>query len=47
VAIPVALVALGASIAVYRGRKTAVESDRRIVFEEQPVTVVEVLNLGG
>jgi hypothetical protein len=45
--IPLALVTLGASIAVYRGRKTAVESDRRIVFEEQPVTVVEVLNLGG
>lgn len=40
-------VVLGVSVALYRGRKTMIESDRRIIFEEQSVTVVEVLNLGG
>ncbi len=40
-------VVLGVSVALYRRRKTMIESDRRIIFEEQPVTVVEVLNLGG
>ena len=40
-------VVLGVSITLYRRRKTMMESDRRILFEEQSVTVVEVLNLGG
>lgn len=40
-------VVLGVSVALYRRRKTMIESDRWIMFEEQPPTVVEVLNLGG
>ncbi len=40
-------VALGISIAIYRRRKMMIESDQWILFEEQSVTVVEVLNLGG
>ncbi|MGC2506496.1 MAG: hypothetical protein WA369_07545 [Candidatus Acidiferrales bacterium] len=40
-------VALSVSVVLYRRRRGIIESDRRILFEEQPVTVVEVLNLGG
>jgi hypothetical protein len=40
-------VVLGVSVALYRRRKTMLESDRWIIFEEQSVTVVEALNLGG
>jgi hypothetical protein len=39
-------VVLGVPIGIYRWRNTIVESDMRLVFEEQPATVVEVLNLG-
>jgi hypothetical protein len=38
-------VVLGVSVALYRWRKTMMESERRIIFEEQSVTVVEALNL--
>ncbi len=40
-------VVLGLPVAIYQRRKTMIESDRWILFEEQSVTVVEVLNLGG
>ena len=40
-------VVLGVCIALYRRRRGMFESDQRIIFEEQAVTVVEVLNLGG
>ena len=40
-------VALSVSVVLYRRRRRIIESDRRILFEEQSVTVVEVLNLGG
>ncbi|MGA8872000.1 MAG: hypothetical protein WB460_12720, partial [Candidatus Acidiferrales bacterium] len=40
-------VVLGVSVALYRRRKTMIESDRRIIFEERSVTVVEVLNLNS
>jgi len=38
---------LGVSVALYHCRKTMIESDRWILFEERPLTVVEVLNLGS
>jgi hypothetical protein len=37
---------LGVAIGIYRWRKTIVENDRCLIFEERPATVVEVLNLG-
>ena len=40
-------VVLGVSVALCRRRKTMVESDRRIIFEERSMTVVEVLNLNS
>jgi hypothetical protein len=40
-------VVLGVSVAIYRRRRTVIESDRWILFEEPSVTVVEGLNLGG
>jgi hypothetical protein len=39
-------VVLGLPVAIYQRRKTMIESDRWILFEEQSVTVVEALNLG-
>lgn len=38
---------LGFSVVLYRWRNTMVDSDRYPLFEEQSITVVEVLNLGG
>jgi hypothetical protein len=38
-------VVLGVSVVLYRWRKTMVDSDRHLLFEEQSITVVEVLNL--
>jgi hypothetical protein len=43
--VPLIAVVLGVPVALYRWRKTTMESERRIIFEEQPVTVVEALNL--
>ncbi|MGC2330457.1 MAG: hypothetical protein WA581_03315 [Candidatus Acidiferrales bacterium] len=40
-------VVAGVPIGLCRWRRTIVESDRRLIFEERSVTVVEVLNLGG
>jgi hypothetical protein len=38
-------VVLGVSVVLYRWRKTMVDSDRHLLFEEQSITVVEALNL--
>jgi hypothetical protein len=40
-------VVMGVSVALYRWRRGMAENDRRILFEEQSVTVVEVLNLNS
>jgi hypothetical protein len=40
-------VVLGIPIGLYRWRKTIIESDMRLIFEEQPATVVEALDLGN
>jgi hypothetical protein len=40
-------VALGASVVLYRWRNTMVDSDRHLLFEEQSITVVEVLDLSS
>jgi hypothetical protein len=40
-------VVLGVSVAHYRWRRGMAENDRRILFEEQSITVVEVLNLNS
>jgi hypothetical protein len=40
-------VVLGFSVVLWRKRNTMVDSDRHLLFEEQSITVVEVLNLGG
>jgi hypothetical protein len=40
-------VVLGVSVALYRWRRGMAENDRRILFEEQSITVVEVLNLNS
>jgi hypothetical protein len=40
-------VALGVSIVLYRWRKTMIDSDRYLLFEEQSIAAVEVLNLNS
>jgi hypothetical protein len=40
-------IVLGFSFALYRWRRGMAENDRRILFEEQSIAVVEVLNLNG
>jgi hypothetical protein len=40
-------IVIGVSVALYRRRRGIIESDRRILFEEQSVRVVEVLNLNN
>jgi hypothetical protein len=40
-------VVLGVPVVLYRWRKTMVDSDRHLLFEEQSITVVEVLNLNS
>jgi hypothetical protein len=40
-------VVLGFWLVLYRWRNTMVDSDRQVLFEEQSITVVEVLNLGS